>query len=80
VRLFAGRTAKYDLNVPESGGPATMPPVALTGDFRIDGPEEARSIAIGHRPCETALNGTGAKCSCNFDCANYWLRSRGYKS
>jgi hypothetical protein len=32
-----------------------------------------------HPPCTTAENGTGARCTCDFDCANYWLRARGYK-
>lgn len=48
-------------------------------DYRIGGPEEARRIALGHRMCETAPNGTGTRCLCGFDCANYWLRANGYK-
>lgn len=49
-------------------------------DYRIDGPEEARQIVRDTPACETAPNGTGSQCTCNFDCANYWLRSRGFKA
>jgi hypothetical protein len=38
-----------------------------------------QEITDAHKPCETAENGTGARCTCAFDCANYWLRARGYK-
>jgi hypothetical protein len=48
-------------------------------DYRTDGPAEAQQIARGKRPCETAPNGTGARCLCGFDCANYWLRAKGYR-
>ena len=58
--------------------PASGPPTALR-DYRIDGPEEARQIAMEKRPCETAPNGTGSRCLCDFDCANYWLRAKGFK-
>jgi hypothetical protein len=78
--LFRRRTARYDLNVPASGPPMTGPPAAPVTDYRVDGPEEARQIAMEKRPCETAPNGTGSRCACHFDCANYWLRSRGYKA
>ena len=40
---------------------------------------ERREIAAAHPPCETAENGTGARCTCSFDCANYWLRAKGHK-
>lgn len=79
MRLFRKRVASYDRNVPESGPPVARMPGTLT-DYRIDGPEEARQIALGHRACETAPNGTGSRCSCSFDCANYWLRAKGYKA
>ena len=49
-------------------------------DYRIDGPPEARTIASLHAPCVTAPNGTGSRCACNFDCANYWLRAKGFKA
>lgn len=49
-------------------------------DYRIDGPAEAQSIIREHKACETAPNGTGSRCTCDFDCANYWLRARGYKA
>lgn len=29
------------------------------------------------RDCTTALNGTGARCTCDYDCLNYWMRARG---
>lgn len=48
-------------------------------DYRIDGPEEAAQIIRDKRPCETAPNGTGSRCTCSFDCANYWLRANGFK-
>lgn len=80
MKLFRRRVASYDLNVPESGPPVTrMPGMVSLTDYRIEGPEEARQIALGHRACETAPNGTGSRCLCNFDCANYWLRAEGYK-
>jgi len=41
---------------------------------------EARQIIADHRPCVTAPNGTGSRCTCDYDCANYWLRARGYKA
>jgi hypothetical protein len=47
-------------------------------DYRF-GPDEARQIVLEHRACETAPNGTGSRCTCDLDCANYWLRARGYK-
>ena len=34
-----------------------------------------REIIAAHAPCRTAPNGTGAQCSCDFACANYWLRA-----
>lgn len=49
-------------------------------DYRIDGPDEARQIVREHRACETAPNGTGMRCICNFDCANFWLRAKGFKN
>jgi hypothetical protein len=36
-------------------------------------------IIENKEPCTTAPNGTAAKCTCPFDCANYWLRAFGYK-
>jgi len=74
---FRKRPARYDLNVPESGPPMAAMPGQMK-DYRVDGPEEARQIALGHRACETAPNGTGGRCLCSFDCANYWLRANGY--
>lgn len=44
----------------------------------IDPTEIARGIIRERRPCETAPNGTGARCTCDFDCANYWLRAKGF--
>lgn len=38
-----------------------------------------QEITAAHAPCSTAENGTGARCTCSFDCANYWLRARGHK-
>ena len=49
-------------------------------DYRIDGPPEAQQIVRDHRPCETRPNGTGMRCTCAFDCANYWLRAKGFKA
>jgi hypothetical protein len=49
-------------------------------DYRIDGPPEARQLVREHRACETAPDGTGAWCTCSFGCANYWLRSRGFRA
>lgn len=48
-------------------------------DYRIDGPAEARQIVAERKACETAPNGTGSRCLCDFDCANYWLRAKGFK-
>jgi hypothetical protein len=48
-------------------------------DYRIEGPAEAQQIVREQRACETAPNGTGARCTCSFDCANYWLRAKGFK-
>lgn len=48
-------------------------------DYRIDGPDAARQLVSEHLACETAPNGTGTRCSCSFDCANYWLRAHGFK-
>jgi len=76
MKLFRRRPAASS---PASEPLATMPP-AVPRDYRTDGPEEARQIAFGHRACETAPNGTGSRCSCSFDCANYWLRARGFKA
>ena len=42
--------------------------------------EEVRRIISEHRPCVTAKNGTGSRCTCDYDCANYWLRAAGYKA
>lgn len=48
-------------------------------DFRLTGPAAAKQI-IGENPaCATAPNGTGVRCTCDFACANYYLRARGYK-
>ena len=80
VKLFPRRTARYDQNVPASGPPIMMPPGPHVTDYRTDGPEEARQIALAHRACETAPNGTGARCLCSYDCANYWLRACGYRA
>jgi hypothetical protein len=44
-----------------------------------DAGRERQEIISAHAPCETAANGTGARCTCSFGCANYWLRARGYK-
>jgi len=49
-------------------------------DYRIDGPAEAQQIVREYRTCETAPNGTGARCTCSFDCVNYWLRAKGFKA
>lgn len=49
-------------------------------DYRIDGPDEARQIVRDHPQCQTAPQGTGARCTCNFDCGNYWLRAKGFKA
>lgn len=77
MKLFRRRVAAYDRNIPTSGPPMTAPPAALK-DYRIDGPPEAQQIARERRACETAPNGTGSRCLCDFDCANYWLRAKGY--
>lgn len=49
-------------------------------DFRIEGPEEAQQIIRERPACASAPNGTGSRCTCDFDCANYWLRARGYRT
>lgn len=49
-------------------------------DYRIDGPPEAQQLVRDHPACETAPNGTGSRCSCTSDCANYWLRAHGFKA
>jgi len=44
--------------------------------------EESRTreqIIATERACETAPNGTGQRCTCSFDCANYWLRAFGHR-
>jgi len=41
--------------------------------------QERQDIIRAHPACITELNGTGARCTCDFDCANYWLQARGYK-
>ena len=39
-----------------------------------------RAEIVEHKdPCQTAPNGTGARCACSYDCANYWLRAFGYR-
>jgi hypothetical protein len=43
-----------------------------------EGEQARQEIISAHSPCETAENGTGARCTCAFDCANYWLRAKGY--
>lgn len=48
-------------------------------DYRTAGPAEAQAIIREHKACETAPNGTGSRCLCDFDCANYWLRAKGFK-
>jgi len=48
------------------------------GSIQADAMQERQAFIAAHRPCETAENGTGARCTCPFDCANYWLRARGY--
>jgi hypothetical protein len=40
----------------------------------------AEAIIDAHRPCVTAPNGTGVRCTCDYDCANYWLRGSGFKA
>lgn len=40
--------------------------------------EELRVIAREHPACATAPNATGQQCTCDYDCANYWLRANGY--
>lgn len=40
--------------------------------------DEARRVIAEKPACQTAPNGTGARCTCDFDCANYWLRPRGF--
>lgn len=59
--------------------PAPSPGSPLT-DFLNEGPEEAQRIVREHRACETAPNSTGARCTCDFDCANYCLRAAGFKA
>lgn len=49
-------------------------------NYGTDGPAEAQQIVRDNRACETAPNGTGARCTCAFDCANYWLRAKGYRA
>jgi hypothetical protein len=41
---------------------------------------EAQQIINERRACVTAKNGTGSRCTCNYDCANYWLRAYGFKA
>jgi hypothetical protein len=48
-------------------------------DYRLTGPDEARKIIRDNPACATAPNGTGTRCSCDFNCANYLLRFRGFK-
>lgn len=79
MKLFRRRPASYDLRMPPSGAPVACLPGPLA-DYRTEGPEEARQIVREHRACETAPNGTGSRCLCSFDCANYWLRASGYKA
>lgn len=49
-------------------------------DYEAEGPEEAREIIRSKPACETEQNGTGVRCTCFFDCANYWLRASGFRS
>lgn len=49
-------------------------------DYKLTGPDAARKIIEDYPACETAPNGTGVRCACDFDCANYWLRAHGYKA
>ena len=37
-----------------------------------------KQILAAYRPCETAPNGTGRRCRCEFRCANFALRGGGY--
>jgi hypothetical protein len=41
---------------------------------------EAAEITAAWPACTTAPNGTGARCTCEEACANYVLRSRGYRA
>ena len=41
---------------------------------------EAQKIIRETAVCVTAPNGTGSRCTCDYDCANYWLRARGFKA
>lgn len=39
---------------------------------------ERMAAEIAERqPCTTAPDGTGARCTCAYDCRNYWMRARG---
>lgn len=62
-----------------SPGPSGPPyPGGALTDYAAEGPGEAREIIAGHPACQTAPNGTAARCTCAYDCANYWLRAAGY--
>lgn len=44
------------------------------------GPEQAQQIILVKPACTTVANGTGMKCTCDYDCANYWLRASGFRT
>lgn len=53
--------------------PRRLPAGPAAGDGDLDARE--REIIAAWPACKTAPNGTGARCTCSFDCANYWLRA-----
>lgn len=66
----------------EGTAPETRPTpvVSAMSDLAGSGAgQERQAIIAAHAACETAENGTGARCTCSFDCANYWLRAKGYE-
>lgn len=63
------------LRISRRAAPAAVPG---EGIVQADAGQERQAIIAVHAPCETAENGTGARCTCAYDCTNYWLRARGY--
>jgi len=62
-----------------SPGPSCPPsPEPGLADYAAEGPDQARQIIADRPACQTAPNGTAARCTCAYDCANYWLRAAGY--
>ncbi len=41
---------------------------------------EVNEIIAAHPACTTAPNGTGSRCTCAVDCANYWIRAMGRRA